>query len=311
MALEINYSPVGALGSAAYQAGQAQGQQENFTQGLQLQDLDLRRQAQNRAFQLQSAMADRMVAARTRTPAAEHIAQQAGIARDARDDQQSQAKDQLDSMRSDGTIDPGQYQKGLIAVMTGNHELLSQVLAQPKANLSNSEEFTELRTPFVEQRTLIKRQLSELEKSMLEPVNQTPVLADSLKKQHAEATQRFLQTFQDEAKAVAERRGTGHAPPSSAQTAAIFGGPSTGTPPGTASVTPVAGSSIVPQPAVGPQTPLIDPTALHNYMRAHNITPAGGVPPVAPPIGKRIEGMAYSSPTGKVAIWRGDGWEPQ
>jgi hypothetical protein len=134
MPIKVDYSPVGGLVSAAGQAGQAEAQQTQFSQGLQMAQLGMQQQAQDRAFDLQQAMAERTLAAQTRTPAADHIAEAASLRKASDAAKQKQYKDQLDSMLADNTIDRPQYQKGLMAVLTGNETLMQHILATPKAD---------------------------------------------------------------------------------------------------------------------------------------------------------------------------------
>jgi hypothetical protein len=109
MPINIQYGP--SIGPLAALAGQGAGQREAFAQDMSLldvaqknQELQARTQAQNQAFALQSAYAKRVVAAQTRTPAADHVAERLQLSNQSRQDEQNRTKTQLDAMLEKGTI---------------------------------------------------------------------------------------------------------------------------------------------------------------------------------------------------------------
>jgi hypothetical protein len=91
-----------------------------------------------------------------KTPAADHIAERVNLARANRQNQQSQDQAQLDSLLSDGTIDQAQYQKGKMAILTGNRELMNQILATPKANISTAQDLSMLRQKYGDRRKTLQ-----------------------------------------------------------------------------------------------------------------------------------------------------------
>ena len=221
MPINIDYSPVGALTSAAAMAGQGEGQRQSFAQDMQLLDLtqrqneaQMRQSAQNRAFDLQEAMASRQLAAQTRTPAADHIAERADLARSDRAAKQNQFKGQLDTMLSTGTIDPTQYQKGLMALMTGNETLMTHVLANPKAtvekpNISNAAELDVIREPFREKRRILESSLTSLNTNLAK-FGSIPEMAEPIKTQKNDIQKQIDDQFAQETAAIDKWRQAGH-----------------------------------------------------------------------------------------------------
>jgi hypothetical protein len=130
MPINIDYSPVGALVSAAQGAGQAEAQRTSFSQGLQLADLGLRQQAQNQAFSLQKAYAERQAAEQSRTPAADHIAERLNLETANRQAERTVIKTHLDGMLSKGQISDDQYQQAMAGVLSDSKELTAQAILQ-------------------------------------------------------------------------------------------------------------------------------------------------------------------------------------
>ena len=135
MPINIDYSPVGALGSLAATAGQGQGQREAFAQDMQLQDLALRqnelqmrRDASDKAFQLQTAMASRQAMVGQRTPVADHVAEHLQLENKNRQDEQAQTKGQLDTMLNKGQITQTQYQQAMTGVLSGSKGLVDRAI---------------------------------------------------------------------------------------------------------------------------------------------------------------------------------------
>jgi hypothetical protein len=181
MPITIQYGPAGIAGGLAGMAGAGEARRQTFSEGMQLSDLALRQNSEqyrqmagDRAFALQSAMADRTTVAGRKSPAADHIEERADIIRADKAANQKLVKDQLDKMLASGTIDPSQYQKGLMAVMTGNEGLMQHILANPKAtvekpNISNAEEVDIIREPFREKRRQMQTQFSSTIKNVYDP----------------------------------------------------------------------------------------------------------------------------------------------
>jgi hypothetical protein len=178
MPIKIDYSPTGALLGLAGLAGQAERKRNAFAQDMQLlefsqrqQEFQAQREAQDKSFELQRVMAERTLAAQMRTPAADHIKERADLEAATRNKHQTDVKAQLDSMKEKGAIDEAQYQKGLLAVMTGNEPLMQHILATPpavKPNISNSQTVDTIREPFRERRRMLEGQLGQVTKTIAE-----------------------------------------------------------------------------------------------------------------------------------------------
>jgi hypothetical protein len=129
-------------------------------------------------------------------------------------------KTQLDKMLASGTIDEGQYQKGMLAVMTGNETLMQHILATPQAtpqatvekpNISNPEELDILRRPFEEKRKMLSSSLEEAQKDVVTFAGMPKLLA-SAQKQAANLQAQIDAQFAQENAAVDQFRKQGSKP---------------------------------------------------------------------------------------------------
>jgi hypothetical protein len=184
MAININYTPVGALSALATGAGQAQAQRTGFSQDMQLMNFAQGQQASAEQALLQSrqlqnahqALMDRMSV--QSTPVSDHIQERATLADQQRVQKQAAFKTQLDTMLQNGNITPDQYAKGQLAFLAGNETMMSQVMAAPKPvhekpNITNAEEVDIIRSPFREQRKPLETQLQVLQKQQADPTTVT------------------------------------------------------------------------------------------------------------------------------------------
>jgi hypothetical protein len=175
MPVNIDYTPIGLLGALAGQAGESEAQQRQQVLNLQQQEMMNRQIAQSQAFSLQKAHDARQARAQyLKSPVADHVAERATERTTERDTELRQTRSQLDDMLGKGVIDATQYQKGILALMTGNKELLTQIFAQPKAsavkpNISNAEEVSAIREPFREKRRTLEQELQEVNKAVNDP----------------------------------------------------------------------------------------------------------------------------------------------
>jgi hypothetical protein len=220
MALNVEYGPISLAGALAASAGQAQGQaagqQASLGSDLSLLQTVNQRYGQDQAFRLQNAMAQKTLAAQMRTPAADHIAEQAEVARQTRTNLQASYKTQLDKMLSSGTIDEGQYQKGMLAVMTGNETLMQHILATPKVtaekpNISNAEEIDIIRQPFREKRKMLEQTLQKTNAEMVKFASM-PKFLEPLKRDAAKNQAALDASFAEETAAIDQWRKTGGKP---------------------------------------------------------------------------------------------------
>lgn len=177
MPITIDYSPVGALGAAAAMAGRAAGQREQFAQGIQLADLDLRRQqAQDKAFALQTAIAQRKTAEGTRTPAADHIAEHLALTQQARQDDQKRTMDQLDSLLQAGHITEKQHQQAKMGVLSGSKELIDRaIIPLGTADPMELPGFRASLQMTRDKRTSLQEERKELFKAMQDPLNRAKI----------------------------------------------------------------------------------------------------------------------------------------
>jgi hypothetical protein len=322
MALRVDYSPVGALMSLASAAGRAQ-QQPVYAQDVSLSQAGgigpMQAQTSDHAFSLQRAMADRIAAAQLRTPAADHIAERADLSRKRRVEEQKQYKDQLDEMLSAGTIDQTQYQKAIIAVLTGNDSLLTEVLKQPKApkpekpNISNSQEVSLIREKYREQRRMASEELARVDKDLSSEFTATP----EAKQKQADLKKQIAGLFDQEAADIEKWRKEGRGQEGEAETPqgkismSVNGRPVEQTAslqPGMGSVTTLPSKS--EQGIMDMARQMAGPGAAQIGMQPQTGTISGGAAP-APPAAQRIAGQSYTLPNGKIGIWRGTGWEVQ
>ena len=298
MPLQVDYNPVGAMGSLASAAGYGAARSDDrgaahliqlqnnlANQSLAQQDADLRKQS----FRLQQAHAERVLAGQLRTPAAEHVSEQALLKRQARQDEQIAFKTQLDKMLSSGAIDDAQYQKGLMAAMTNNETLMAQVLAAPKTKIekpriSNTEEVNIIRRPFREKRGMLQAQLRALNE--LSDPKEAPRLRAEIEA-----------LFEEEATALGEWRESGvmpsgdenpqgMSPEEIAYSRSVLGS-DVKADEGTIDIRFDGKQAVAPQSAARAKAPKQP----------------------APPVAQRVVGEEYALPNGKVGIWRGTGWE--
>lgn len=138
MALEVNYGPVGLLGAIAGMAGQREGAwkqagldmqatrmtQENIQQANQIA-------AQDRAHQLQAAMASKMAVAQKMTPAAEHVSSYLEQQNAIKQHDQTQSRAQLDDMLNKGSITPEQYGRAVMGLLSGSKGLMDKAIMPP------------------------------------------------------------------------------------------------------------------------------------------------------------------------------------
>lgn len=209
MPINIDYSPVGALVSAAQGAGQAEGQRASFSQGMQLADLNMRQQAADRAFSLQKAYAEREAAQQSRTPAADHVGERADLARKDRDTNQAIYKKQMDDMFASGTIDEAQHQKGMLAVMTGNETLMQHILATPKVQAERdipAAQEANWRRPFSDRRTIAEGQIRLLHSEIKDAY--TPETRKTITDQIDGLKKNIEDTYQAEEDYVTRARGS-------------------------------------------------------------------------------------------------------
>jgi len=202
MPINIQYGPASLTGALAYKAGKGAAAQADRQYLLQLQASAQRDQqiynakrAQDRAFQLQMATADKMLAARLKTPAADHMRTQADVARA----EQQKVKDQLDKLAASGSITPEVYQKSIFGLLSGNKALITELLkpAKPlveKPHISRAQEVDIIRKPFQERREVLGREISD------------PITS---KKRKTELQKRMQEQFDKEATAVSQWREKG------------------------------------------------------------------------------------------------------
>lgn len=320
MPITVQYSPVTGMGllaaTAGAGAGRLEARKQQFAEDVaslqlsqQAQAEANRQAAQNRAFSLQQAMADRMATEQRRTPAADHIAERVGLARAERDLEQKQFRTQLDSMLEKGSIDPAQYQKGLLAVMTGNSAMMAQIMATPKVtaerpNISNVEEVGIIRQSFREKRRRIETQSNKILDNLFNPADIAV---------HGAAVQKQLDDLDtQETEALEKWRAEGRGQvPTEAPTA--------------------TGSMTITRPPKRTPRNQSEQNIL-NYMRSQGSKMPGWEPTtettvfglegesgtptktgegilMAPSVEQRIVGQTYLLPNGKQGVWRGTGWE--
>jgi hypothetical protein len=237
MPITVQYGPIALAGGLATMAGQAEAQKTAFQQSLQSGQLALaqtseanRARAQDRAFELQKAQADRLMAEQTRTPAADHVAEKADIERADAAKEKAAFQKQLDAMLADGTIDQSQYQKGTMAYLTGNKTLMNQILAAPKAekpNISNAEEVDAIRQPFRERRRSLEQQLQAANKGAVEALTSSE--RDTALKQQKDTQAKIDAEFAGETAALdkwrKEGRGQLETPPAEGRVPQLTRGP--------------------------------------------------------------------------------------
>jgi len=215
MPIKIEYGPIGLAGGLATMAGQVEAQKTAFAQGLQSDQLNMARQieanrvaAQGKAFQLQMAVAERELAAKTRTPVTSHITAQP----DAKQDQRKQFEQQLDQMVEAGIIDDAQRKRGMVAYTTGSKPLMAEVLAAPKPAkpaISAAQEVNIIRDRFEGKRSILAAELATINRDI--PLfSGTPRLLEPLVKR-AKAVQDKINTL-DEAEAAEYQKIRGGSP---------------------------------------------------------------------------------------------------
>jgi len=202
MPITVQYGPASLMGTLATRAGEARGQQiqhqwdmDSARLSLQARAQANQKRAQDRAFQLQMATADKMLAARLKTPAADHMRTQADVARA----EQQKVKDQLDKLAASGSITPEVYQKSIFGLLSGNKALITELLkpvkpAVEKPNISRAQEVDIIRKPFQERREVLGREISD------------PITS---KKRKTELQKRMQDQFDKEATAVSKWREEG------------------------------------------------------------------------------------------------------
>ena len=136
MSLKVEYGPIALAGALAAQAGSNESAYKNQQMVLEQQRLSMEQQAetsrqmaQDRAFSLQQAMASQVAVAQRRTPAADHVAEHLSLENQQKQNEQKLQTDYLDKMLASGKITQQQHDNAMIGVLTGNHELMSRVLA--------------------------------------------------------------------------------------------------------------------------------------------------------------------------------------
>jgi hypothetical protein len=179
MPLNVDYSPVGAIGSLSAAAGYGRGQevanqqmiqlQHNLAQqGLARQEMALRqRLAQQQAFQLQQAMAERMAMARMRTPAASHVLDRLKMQDEIRKTRQTEERSQLDAMLQSGTITQPQYEQAMMGVLSGSPLVISKAFTKDKPAISKSVVLSTRLRPLRDRRAMLQKQLAEYNKNTL------------------------------------------------------------------------------------------------------------------------------------------------
>jgi hypothetical protein len=165
MPINVNYTPVGALGQLAYGAGQGQAYQAQAGRNVQMAGINA--QAQAEAFRLQTAMATRLrdMQQVPKTPAADHVAERIDFERAETQRHQTDSKQQLDTMLAMGAIDQDQYQQAMLGVVSGNQNLMAAAFRPnptEKPNISSAAELDMIREPFREKRRMLAADLSKL-----------------------------------------------------------------------------------------------------------------------------------------------------
>jgi hypothetical protein len=276
--LNVDYSPVGAMGSLASAAGYGQGDAQASQQMIDLQrnlaqqtlasqDAQLRQQA----FSLQKAHLDRLTAAQTRTPAADHIAERANFARQDRETQQKADRDQLDQMLQEGTIDQPTHERAVMASLSGNKMLMNRILATPKPPVEKdipAAEEANWRRPFHDRRSIAERQIQMLHSEIKDAFGDEKIIK-SINDQITPLKQAIEDSYDAEEKYVAQAR-------SSYKTAKQKG---------TASVTPSGQVSITSHPEVNPSEANI--LSLARTMAGPNAGKIGGDKPTTVTAGGR------------------------
>ena len=292
MALQVDYSPVGALGSLATAAGRGAGQQTLLASNMRLAELASQQLGQERAFRLQKAQADKIMAAQMRSPLASAVASQADVTRGEQREWKKQAYDRLSGMRESGTISEGQHQRALMAILTDNKTLLTQALDEPRAErsrVSAAQEIDLIRRPYQEKRRVLMSELQSVRKRADDPLMGT---AED-RKHAAELQQQVTDLFEAEQTDLGQWRGQ-TAPPVE--------------PPGTIETKRVLDSREqdtlrMAREMAGTDSGKIggdQPTVVQTGPPA---SPAPAVP------AQRVVGQAYTLPNGRQGIWRGNGWE--
>jgi hypothetical protein len=227
-------------------AGQGEGRLQQQDLDLKYAQLNLQAQheanqvaAQNRAFNLQEA-------AGTRTPVADHIAERAALA----GVQDTKIQKQLDSMFAAGSMDQGSYQRAKLALMTGNKELITDLLKPPAATkpehafISGTQEmetireiFRERRRPLDSEEHLLQTKLADPTTAMSYPKGAAGMMARMVEIRRQRATE-----FANEEAAIATLRQQGLQPktPTAQGSGAIItpDGAATGSGSGTVSFSP-------------------------------------------------------------------------
>lgn len=221
MPITIQYGPAGLVGTLAVKAGEGAGFAERQEADLRMAQLNLqaqaeanRKRAQNKAFELQKVVADRILAAQVKTPVADHVKEKADLERATQAAEQKTIRAQMDKMLASGIIDQDDYQKGILAMLTGNKGLVTDLFkptkpATVKPNISGAQEVDIIRQPFHERRRLLEEQVGQLTKQLADPFTAQMGETENLKKQLAGVQKQIETEFQNEAAAIAEWRQKG------------------------------------------------------------------------------------------------------
>jgi len=219
MPIRISHAPVGAALSLARIAGEGAGFQQAFSQDTHLLGLALQqqrmadeRQAGERAFALQSAMADRI----SRTPTAasrrgvdtplDRMLLKRQLGKEERAARDQAQMDQLDQLRASGGLSAAAYERAKLGVMARNEGLVRAALAgakPEKPRISQAQELSLLRTPFARKRKALETQRENLEEWRGAPnVAERYGSFDAWKRQLDSVTQQIQQLDTEEMKVV-------------------------------------------------------------------------------------------------------------
>jgi len=179
MPIELRYSPITAGLELARVAGLAQGtltKEQRVQQLLGLIQGDraqqAAREAEERAFRLQNALASRRASATSSrgisgqpamSPAMQRLLSQNALQQQGLQQQQ----EHLDRLLASGEIDPAAYEKARLGLLSGNDTLVREAI-MPRTNeprrVTPAQELNLLRRPIQDKRRQLQEQLDELEK---------------------------------------------------------------------------------------------------------------------------------------------------
>lgn len=303
MALNVEYGPISLAGGLAAAAGtsvgSAAGQQTAIQSGLSLLSQSSQynaqqanRRAQDRAFELQQAMADRIAGGQHRTPAADNVAEHLRLETQNRRDEQNRTKTQLDNLLSKGQISETQYGQAMAGVLSGSKGLIDRAIIPAATTDPMQKPLFAARLQMIrDQRAAHYNELKETQAASLDPLKSRSIPKGKLD----QIKTNIDQTYKDEATLLAEASKSAVAP-------ADMGG--------SLSMTPV------------PNAQEGNILNLARSMAGPGAAPIGynpqpGAPSgqqqtlMAPPVEQRTVGQTYMLPNGKQGTWRGQGWEIQ